>query len=166
MEEREDSERTNEGAAGEQDPLALLHSRQAEIEEQVYRIRSDGVCARIKHRGLGIITIASSAVLGGSLGASLVTGGQWISKDVWLLIGAALGVLSAMASGLQTQNRYAEQAQAKFLLSVEYVALLRDVQRYLSLNSQQYEPLDPLPQFLGWVDERLSELQRKEASGP
>lgn len=147
----------------EQDPLDLLRSRQSEIIEQVHRIRSKGVRKRLTQNSLGLFTIAASSVLGGSLGTSLVTGVGWLSQDLWLLFGAILGVLSAIAAGLLTQNRYAERAQADFLLSVAYVALQRDVERYLSLYSKQYEPLDPLPQFLGWVDKRLCELQREEA---
>lgn len=152
--------------AQEQDPLDLLRSRREEIDEQRKRIRRRGVWRRRTHGFLGLFTIAVSAFLGGSLGRSLVTEVEWLSVDVWLLFGAALGVLSAIAAGWQTQNRYAEQAQADFLLAAAYVELDRAVERYLSLHSKQYDPLDPLPQFLGWVDERLSTLQREDAGGP
>jgi hypothetical protein len=147
----------------EQDPLDLLRSRQSEILEQVERIRRKGSRKKRAQSLLGLFTIAASALLGGSLGTSLVTGVGWLSEDVWLLFGATLGVLSAIAAGIQTQNNYAEQAQASFLLAAAYVDLHRAVERYLSLYTKQYENLDPLPQFLGWVDERLGTFQQREA---
>ena len=149
----------------EPSPLDLLRDKRTEISEQVPRLRSKAKRQRLIHNLLGYSTIAISLALGGSLGTTLLSdGGLLADSTFWRVIGAILGFVSAFLAAVQTRAHLAEHAQENLRLAADYVDVDRAVQRYLSSYSEDPNLVNDSPYVhLEWVDNSLSDFQRREA---
>lgn len=145
--------------------INLLDDRQNDISDKQTMLNVSARRAEMMQSVLGYLTIAISAFLGGSLGSTLVTDVGWLSEPLWRFIGAILGVVAAIASGIQTRGNLNEHAHAKRLHAARYDDLYRTIERYKALYLTDRQSVDPPNIFLDWIDQSLTNLTQEELGG-
>lgn len=148
--------------ADDQALTELLDDRQNAISEKQTTLSAGARRAETAQSLLGYATIVIAALLGGSLGSTLVADVGWLAEPTWRLVGALLGVVAAVASGIQTRGNLNEQALTKRVLAARYDDLHRTIERYKALYSTDRRSVDPPNVFLDWIDQRLTNLALEE----
>jgi hypothetical protein len=82
---------------------------------------------------LGIITILVTALLGGSVGTTLVKGIGVLAETEWRRIGTVLGVTVAVVAGIQNQFKLPERTERYRVAAANYADLARRIKQFRAL---------------------------------